>query len=126
MFKTILAILILTSGCVSSAIEIQAKSWLIADGEGNLLEQENIHAVQSIASITKLMTVMVVLDSNDNLNEIIKLKEDLRLKNEMISVINDKLVAIDLKIETTRVLTIEKNDNIHSGFFDASNNHLGN
>lgn len=75
MFNTILAILILTSSCVSSAIEIRAKSWLIADGEGNLLEQENIHAVQSIASITKLMTVMVVLDSNDNLNEIIKLKK---------------------------------------------------
>jgi D-alanyl-D-alanine endopeptidase (penicillin-binding protein 7) len=75
MFKTILAILILTSSCVSSAVNIQAKSWLIADGEGIVLEQENIHAVQSIASITKLMTVMVVLDSNDNLNEVIKLKK---------------------------------------------------
>jgi D-alanyl-D-alanine endopeptidase (penicillin-binding protein 7) len=57
------------------AVKIQAKSWLIADGDGNILEQENIHVVQSIASITKLMTVMVVLDSNDNLNEIIKLKK---------------------------------------------------
>jgi serine-type D-Ala-D-Ala endopeptidase (penicillin-binding protein 7) len=75
MFKTILAILILIFSCVSSAVTIQAKSWLIADGDGTILEYENVHTVQPIASITKLMTAMVVLDSNDNLNEIIKLKK---------------------------------------------------
>ena len=56
------------------AKNIQAKSWLIADGEGRILEQENIEFVQPIASITKLMTVIVVLDSTPNLDEQVKTK----------------------------------------------------
>jgi len=48
---------------------ISAKSWLIADGNGTVLESENIEIQQPIASITKLMTAMVVLDSNDNLQQ---------------------------------------------------------
>jgi D-alanyl-D-alanine endopeptidase (penicillin-binding protein 7) len=46
---------------------ILAKSWLIADGDGNILESENIEVKQPIASITKLMTAMVVLDANENM-----------------------------------------------------------
>jgi serine-type D-Ala-D-Ala endopeptidase (penicillin-binding protein 7) len=46
---------------------ISAKSWLIADGDGNVLEEENINIQQPIASITKLMTAMVILDANENL-----------------------------------------------------------
>lgn len=76
MIQKFLTLAILVIACGSSAhAEIKAKSWLIADGDGNVLEQENINVVQPIASITKLMTVMVVLDSNDNLNEIVKLKK---------------------------------------------------
>lgn len=62
----ITAIVMIASSSVFSA-NISAKSWLIADGEGNILEQENINIQQPIASITKLMTAMVVLDSNENL-----------------------------------------------------------
>ena len=47
---------------------MSAKSWLIADTNGNIVEQQNIHNIQPIASITKLMTVMVVLDAGENLN----------------------------------------------------------
>ena len=53
---------------VSSAT-ILAKSWLVADGDGNIIEQENINIQQPIASITKIMTAMVVLDSNENLSQ---------------------------------------------------------
>jgi D-alanyl-D-alanine endopeptidase (penicillin-binding protein 7) len=73
--KILIAIILLIASISAYSIEIKAKSWLISDGDGNILEQENINVVQPIASITKLMTVMVVLDSNDNLNEIIKLKK---------------------------------------------------
>lgn len=52
-----------------NATNILAKSWLIADGEGNILESENINIQQPIASITKLMTAMVVLDANPNLSQ---------------------------------------------------------
>ena len=47
---------------ICSAANIQAKSWLIADNEGKIMESENIEIIQPIASITKLMTAMVVLD----------------------------------------------------------------
>ena len=58
----------------SYSSDIKAKSWLIADGNGKILEQENIEVVQPIASITKLMTVMVILDSEPNLNEVVNKK----------------------------------------------------
>ena len=53
----------------SDAASISAKSWLIADADGNILESENIDIQQPIASITKLMTAMVVLDANENLQQ---------------------------------------------------------
>lgn len=51
---------------------ITAKSWLVADGNGKILQEENMHEVRSIASISKLMTVMVVLDAKQELDEYIK------------------------------------------------------
>lgn len=54
---------------ISKPVPITAQSWLVADGLGNIIQSENINEVRSIASITKLMTVMVVLDANQNLNE---------------------------------------------------------
>jgi len=57
------------------AARIEAKSWLIADGDGNILESENINIQQPIASITKLMTAMVVLDSNQSLIESVGMRK---------------------------------------------------
>lgn len=51
------------------AMKVTAKSWLVADGNGQVLQSENIEQVRPIASISKLMTAMVVLDANQNLNE---------------------------------------------------------
>jgi D-alanyl-D-alanine endopeptidase (penicillin-binding protein 7) len=48
---------------------ITAKSWLIADDAGNIIQSQNPNQVRSIASISKLMTVMIVLDKKQNLNE---------------------------------------------------------
>jgi len=55
----------------SLAHSITAKSWLVADGFGQVIQGENTKEVRSIASITKLMTTMVVLDAKQNLNETI-------------------------------------------------------
>ena len=46
-----------------------AQSWLETDDQGNLIEGSNITEVRSIASITKLMTVMAVLDLKQDLQE---------------------------------------------------------
>lgn len=51
------------------SVNIDARAWAIADSTGTVIEQQNIDTVQPIASITKLMTVMVVLDSNESLTE---------------------------------------------------------
>jgi len=44
----------------------------VADGNGTVIQSENPDQQRSIASITKLMTVMVVLDAHQDLTEFIK------------------------------------------------------
>jgi D-alanyl-D-alanine endopeptidase (penicillin-binding protein 7) len=63
----LVTILIMVAPLFANAIT--AKSWLVADDSGNTIQGENIQEVRSIASITKLMTVMVVLDAKQNLND---------------------------------------------------------
>lgn len=53
----------------SKTTTLTAKSWLVADSEGNILESYNQFEVRSIASITKLMTAIVVLNSSASLTE---------------------------------------------------------
>ena len=48
---------------------ISAKSWVVADVNGKIIKGANTNDLRSIASITKLMTAMVVLDANQDLNE---------------------------------------------------------
>ena len=60
---------LLYSTHVAADVTITAKSWLIADASGKVLQGENIHERRSIASISKLMTVMVVLDAQQSLSE---------------------------------------------------------
>lgn len=70
MIKNFITCAILYIASASSySYEIKAKSWLISDGQGNILESENIEIQQPIASITKLMTAMIVLDANENLDK---------------------------------------------------------
>ena len=54
------------------ANKITASSWVVADGNGTVIQSENPDQQRSIASITKLMTVMVVLDAHQDLTEFIK------------------------------------------------------
>lgn len=71
MFKTIILFLAVSFG-QAFAKDITATSWLVADYKGKIIDGENYHEVRPIASVTKLMTVMVVLDAGQNLNERIK------------------------------------------------------
>lgn len=69
MIKKFLMIAILIASSPLYSANIMAKSWLIADDNGKILEAENINIQQPIASITKLMTAMVILDSTPNLRQ---------------------------------------------------------
>ena len=50
-------------------VQITATSWLVANEHGKVLEGQNIGQQRSIASITKLMTAMVILDSGQDLDQ---------------------------------------------------------
>jgi D-alanyl-D-alanine endopeptidase (penicillin-binding protein 7) len=68
MFKTILIIFAMF---INTAIakDITATSWLVADYKGKIIDGENYQEVRPIASVTKLMTAMVILDVGQSLDE---------------------------------------------------------
>ncbi len=68
MRRFLLACLLMASTAVH-AVKVTADSWLVADSTGKILQSENVDQVRPIASISKLMTAMVVLDAKQNLNE---------------------------------------------------------
>jgi D-alanyl-D-alanine endopeptidase (penicillin-binding protein 7) len=72
--KYITSLLLCASFYVSAQPALTAKSWLVADDNGLILEGSHTTDVRSIASITKLMTSIVVLDSGQLLTETIPKK----------------------------------------------------
>jgi len=74
MIKQLVAILLLATSSAYADPALTAQAWLVADSNGKILEGSNMTEVRSIASITKLMTAMVVLDSGQSLTEIIPKK----------------------------------------------------
>ena len=74
MKKYLSTLLLCASFCATAQPALTARSWLVADDNGFILEGSNITDVRSIASITKLMTSIVVLDSGQSLNETIPKK----------------------------------------------------
>ena len=82
MKKIFLLLILLPS--LAFADKITATSWLVADGEGHVIESQNADQQRSIASITKLMTAMVVLDAGQDLEEKINGKTRLDLLQLML------------------------------------------
>jgi len=72
--KLIVAAVLSLCGIAQADPNLTAQAWLVADSNGKILEGSNMSEVRSIASITKLMTAMVVLDSGQSLSEIIPKK----------------------------------------------------
>jgi D-alanyl-D-alanine endopeptidase (penicillin-binding protein 7) len=73
IFSILALLAILYHGpAIAKPVPITATSWLVADEDGHIIQGKNIEQQRSIASITKLMTVMVVLDAEQDLDEFIK------------------------------------------------------
>lgn len=68
MFKVIILIFALFAN-TAIAKDITATSWLVADYKGKIIDGENYQEIRPIASVTKLMTAMVVLDVGQSLDE---------------------------------------------------------
>ena len=69
MKKYITTVLLCASFYATAEPKLTAQAWLVADGNGLILEGSHTTDVRSIASITKLMTSIVVLDSGQSLTE---------------------------------------------------------
>ena len=63
----IFSFLLLTTNAFG--MSLTAHTWLVADGDGRIIQSENAQELRSIASITKLMTVMVIIDAGQNPKE---------------------------------------------------------
>ena len=57
----------------TAAANLTARSWLITDSELNIEAGENFFEVRSIASLTKLLTVMVALDDHTRHHKLVKM-----------------------------------------------------
>jgi D-alanyl-D-alanine endopeptidase (penicillin-binding protein 7) len=66
--KYILLLALLLTGNAFS-MKLTAQSWLVSNSNGKIIEGENINESRSIASITKLMAAMVVIDAGQNPKE---------------------------------------------------------
>ena len=69
----------------SKPLSITATSWLVADKDGRIIQGANTTQQRSIASITKLMTAMVVLDAQQDLNETFKFKNTTVTRRDLIN-----------------------------------------
>jgi D-alanyl-D-alanine endopeptidase (penicillin-binding protein 7) len=74
MLRIFILSCLLHFGAHAQVVPLTAQSWLVADSNGKILDGNKTTDIRSIASITKLMTVMVVLDAEQNLDEVISTK----------------------------------------------------
>ena len=122
LYKVVFGILL--SSCISAyAIDntvpaLTAKAWLVADKNGKMLDGNNTAEVRSIASITKLMTVMIVLDANQDLTEIISTK----LYNKKLTRRDLIGLAIVRSDNTAAKILCDKYISGFNGCVDAMNN----
>ena len=97
MLRKIFAGLLLCSlFSASSAKPVTAQSWLVSDAQGRIIQSDNIDQVRSIASITKLLTVITVLDARQPLDEQIVLSKKLRdrLPRKVISLSRRQVIEL--------------------------------
>jgi len=69
LMNKLLLTLLLSVSIPCFSYNITAKAWILADDANNIIQSKNISEQRSIGSITKLMTVMIVLDAQQNLQE---------------------------------------------------------
>lgn len=83
----LLAVVLLSFCNAGCGRQVTAQSWLVSNTQGQIIRSENIDQIRSIASITKLITVMTVLDAKQNMDETLPLvkstKSHLPKKNSL-------------------------------------------
>jgi D-alanyl-D-alanine carboxypeptidase len=72
---------------ITDVSDVTAHSWLVADVDNRILASKNIATVRSIGSITKIMTVLAVLETRPMLDQSFLYSKQLRLtRQELIEI----------------------------------------
>lgn len=76
-----------TAKIISDSDDLTAQSWLVADVDNNLLDSKNTKDIRSIGSITKIMTVLAVMESRPLLDQFLPYSKKIRLtRQELIEI----------------------------------------
>jgi D-alanyl-D-alanine endopeptidase (penicillin-binding protein 7) len=76
-----------TSPIIDDTDDLTAKSWLVANSDNQILGSKDTTTVRSIGSITKIMTVLTVLDSRPLMDQYLTYNKKLRLtRQELIEI----------------------------------------
>ncbi|MBB3221465.1 serine hydrolase [Pseudoduganella umbonata] len=109
MIKKLAAALLLSASAAALAVPLGSQSVLVVDDAGNVIVEKNADTVVPIASLTKLMTAMVVLDSKLDMEEQISI---------------DRQDIDTLKHSTSRVpvgATLSRADVLHLALMSSDN-----
>lgn len=109
MIKKLAAALLLSASAAALAVPLGSQSVLVVDDAGKIIVEKNAGAVVPIASLTKLMTAMVVLDSKLDMEEQISI---------------DRQDVDTLKHSTSRVpvgATLSRADVLHLALMSSDN-----
>lgn len=122
----LLFIFLITYSLFCNSKPLTAKSWVVADTTGKIYDSQNIDEVRPIASLTKLLTIITVLDAKQDLSEVLtlstKLRDKLPKKNQKIT--RRALIEISLVSSDNRAsLTLCENyPNGYNACINAMNN----
>jgi len=93
MKKLVLSILLLTTNAFS--MSLTAQSWLVADGDGRIIQNEKEQEQRSIASITKIMTAMVIIDAGQNPKQMIgNFTREQHIQLALVTSSNESAIAL--------------------------------
>ena len=95
MLKQVVAVILLVGAMTSTAAakiindsdDLTARSWLVADADNKVLASKDTDAVRSIGSITKIMTVLAVMEARPLMDQSFLYSKQLRLtRQELIEI----------------------------------------
>jgi D-alanyl-D-alanine carboxypeptidase len=93
IISILLLALLLTGNAFS--MKVTAHSWFVADGNGKIIEGENIDESRSIASITKLMTAMVIIDAGQDPKQMLgKFTREQHIQLALVKSSNDSAIIL--------------------------------
>ena len=76
-----------TAKLITDADDLTARSWLVADADNQILASKDTATVRSIGSITKIMTVLTVMESRPMMDQSLTYSKKLRLtRQELIEI----------------------------------------